>query len=176
MQTFRYAGSQILVHWVATLAIFFLLITGTFVLSEMPNTAEKIGNLRIHLLVGGVVGLLVLARIWLRKRKAAPAPMPGYQLARFVQVSLNLGLLLLVISGTVLAIQSGTFDAVFGTGALPADYMDYLPRKVHGIVTKVVMALIALHVAGALYHQFIAKDGLLARMGIGRGRVSAVKR
>lgn len=176
MTTFRYATIQILVHWVATLAIFFLLITGTFILSEMPNTVEKIGNLRIHMLVGGVVGLLVLARIWMRKSKAAPPPMPGYQLARVVQVSLNIGLLVLVASGTVLAIQSGTFDAVFGTGTLPADYMDYLPRKVHGIASKVVMALIALHVAGALYHQFIAKDGLLARMGVGRGRISTIKR
>ncbi len=168
MQTFRYALNQILVHWVSTLAIFFLLVTGTFILADLPNTVEKIGNLRIHILVGALVGVLVLARIWLRRRKPVPPPVVGYKLARVVQIAMNLGLLLMVISGTVLSIQSGTFDAVFGSGALPADYMDYLPRRVHGIASKVVIGLVVLHVAGALYHQFILKDRLLARMGLGR--------
>lgn len=168
MRGFRYATSQILVHWVSTLAIFFLLITGTFILAELPNTADKIGNLRIHMLVGAFVGLLVLLRLWLRRRNPAPPPVAGYKLARAVRIALNAGLLILVLSGSVLAIQSGTLDAVFGTGVLPADYMDYLPRKVHGIVSKVVMGLIALHVAGALYHQLILKDRLLGRMGFGK--------
>ena len=168
MQTFRYALNQILVHWVSTLAIFFLLITGTFILAELPNTVEKIGNLRIHILVGTLVGVLVLARIWLRRRKPEPPPVVGFKLARWVQVGMNLGLLLMVISGTVLSIQSGTFDAVFGSGMLPADYMDYVPRRVHGIASKVVIGLIVLHMAGALYHQFIVKDRLLGRMGLSR--------
>lgn len=168
MQTFRYAASQILVHWVSTVGIFFLLITGTFILADLPNTVEKIGNLRIHMLVGALVGILVLMRLWLRRRKPAPPSVLGYRLARAVRVALNLGLLVLVASGTVLAIQSGTLEAVFGAGALPADYMDYLPRKVHGLVSKAVMGLIGLHVAGVLYHHLIVKDGLLARMGLGR--------
>jgi cytochrome b561 len=31
-----------------------------------------------------------------------------------------------------------------------------------------LMALVALHVAGALKHQFIDRDGLIARMRLGR--------
>ena len=168
MQNFRYATSQILVHWVSTLAIFFMLITGTFILAEMPNTIDKIGNLRIHMLAGGFVGFLVIARLWLRLRNPLPPPVVGYKLARTVRIALNIGLLLLVISGTVLAFQSGTFDAVFGSGSLPQDYMEYLPRKVHGVLTKVVLGLIVLHIAGAIYHQFIVKDRLLGRVGLGK--------
>jgi cytochrome b561 len=37
------------------------------------------------------------------------------------------------------------------------------------------MALIALHVMGALYHTLVLKDGLLRRMGFGR-RISASPR
>lgn len=167
MQTFRYALSQILIHWVSTLAIFILLIAGTFILADLPNTVEKIGNLRIHILVGASVGVLVLVRIWLRRRKPAPPPTAGYKLARVVQVAMNLAILVMVMSGTVLSIQSGTFDAVFGTGALPADYMDYLPRLVHGIASKALIGLIVLHVLGALYHELVLKDRLLGRMGLG---------
>jgi cytochrome b561 len=31
-----------------------------------------------------------------------------------------------------------------------------------------MMALVAIHVAAALYHQFVLRDRLLARMGLGR--------
>ncbi|AWB35091.1 cytochrome b [Orrella marina] len=168
MRQFRYATSQILVHWFSALAIVFLLITGTFILAELPNTPEKVGNLRIHMLIGGFAGLLVLWRFWLRGRHPVPPPVIGHKLARIVRMAMNLGILLLVISGTVLAFQSGAFEAVFGSGSLPADFMEFLPRKVHGILTKVVMGLVALHVAGALYHQFFLRDRLMAHMGIGK--------
>jgi cytochrome b561 len=34
----------------------------------------------------------------------------------------------------------------------------------HNILKVALLALIALHVAGALWHQFVLKDGLIARM------------
>jgi cytochrome b561 len=34
----------------------------------------------------------------------------------------------------------------------------------HNILKIALLALIALHVAGALWHQFVLKDGLIARM------------
>ena len=36
------------------------------------------------------------------------------------------------------------------------------------MIAKLLMALIALHLAAALYHQFVLKDGLLARMWFGK--------
>lgn len=153
MATFRYATSQMVVHWLAAAAIIFLLITGTFVLSEMPNTAEKLGNLRIHMLVGAVVGLLVIARIVLRRRKPKGPPVTGQAMARAGHVALNLIVLLLAVSGSVLAFESGAIQAVFGSGQLPADFFEFTPRKVHGIASKVLMGLIAVHVLAALYQK-----------------------
>jgi len=167
MATFRYATSQIVVHWLAAAAIIFLLITGTFVLSEMPNTAEKLGNLRIHMLAGAFVALLIIARIVLRRRKPSAPPVKGQAMARAAHVALNLVVLLLAVSGSVLAIESGAIQAVFGSGSLPADFFEFTPRKIHGIASKVLMGLIAVHVLAALYHQFVVKDRVLARMGLG---------
>ena len=42
------------------------------------------------------------------------------------------------------------------------------PRAVHGIVAKLLMLAVGLHIAAALYHQFIRRDGLLSRMGFGQ--------
>lgn len=167
METFRYAKLQVAVHWLAAVLIVFLLATGTLVMAELPNTAEKIGNLRIHLILGGVAGLLVVIRIAMRRRLPVPPALPGEALARAGHMTLNLVILLMVVSGMLLALESGVFDAVFGSGALPEDFKSFTPRKIHGIASRVAMGLIALHVLAALYHQFIAKDGLLARMRFG---------
>lgn len=69
MSTFRYRLSQIAIHWLAAAAIIFLLVTGTFVLAELPNTAPKVGNLRIHMIVGALAGALVVSRLVLRRRR-----------------------------------------------------------------------------------------------------------
>lgn len=172
MNTFRYAKSQIAIHWLAAALIAFLLVTGTLVLAELPNTVQKIGNLRIHILLGGLAGLLVIARIVLRKRLPPPPPAQGEKLALFGHMALNLVVLLLVVSGMMLMLQSGALEAVFGSGALPDDFKQFLPRKVHGLASRLAMGLIALHLLAALYHQFVVKDGLLARMGIGSNKAA----
>ena len=63
MSAFRYAKSQVTVHWLAALLIVFLLVAGTFVLADTPNTTEKIGSLRIHMILGALAGMLVVARV-----------------------------------------------------------------------------------------------------------------
>jgi len=164
MQSFRYAKSQVAVHWLAAIVIVFLLLTGTFVLADLPNTTQKIGNLRIHMILGALAGLLVLVRIAMRRRLPAAPAVRGEKLALAGHMALNLGIILLVASGALLALQSGTFDAVFGGGMLPEDFGAYTVRKVHGLLSRVGMGLIAVHVLAALYHQILVKDGLIARM------------
>jgi len=173
MPTFRYAKSQIAIHWLSALLIAFLLVTGTLVLADLPNNVQKIGNLRIHMILGGIAGLLVITRIVLRKRLPAPPPVQGEKLARLGHMALNLIILLLVFSGMMLALQSGTFDAVFGSGVLPEDFKQFTPRKIHGLASRAAMALIAIHILAALYHQLIVKDGLLSRMGLGKAGQSS---
>lgn len=168
MTSFRYATSQVTVHWLAAAAVIFLLLTGTFVLEALPNDARKIGNLRIHLIVGALAGLLVIVRILLRRRHPLPPALPGERMVRIGHVALNIAVLLMAFSGAMLALQSGLLDAVFGSGTLPANFKTYTPRKVHGLVAKVAMGLVALHVGAALFHQFVLRDGLLGRMRPGR--------
>ncbi|OQW87596.1 MAG: hypothetical protein BWK72_11765 [Rhodoferax ferrireducens] len=164
MPTFRYAKSQVVLHWVAALVIALMLVTGTFILSNLPNTPDKIGMLRIHMMMGSLVAILILTRVVLGRMLPAPPATDAQKKAHLAQIVLNLTVLLLAASGSVLALQSGLFDAVFGSGALPEDFKVFTARQVHGWVAKAVMALVALHVASALFHQFFLKDGELARM------------
>ena len=52
--------------------------------------------------------------------------------------------------------------------ALPADFWVYPIRSVHYVISRVLMAVIALHIVGALYHTLLLRDGLLRRMFFGR--------
>jgi cytochrome b561 len=61
-------------------------------------------------------------------------------------------------------------------GALPADFWAFPVRYVHYGFSRLLMALIALHVAGALYHTLVLRDGLLKRMFFGRRQLSAHSR
>jgi cytochrome b561 len=71
-------------------------------------------------------------------------------------------------SGVLLALQTGLPETFFGGGKLPADFWIYPLRTVHYIFSRMLMVLIALHVAGALYHTLVLGDGLLRRMFFGR--------
>lgn len=168
MNRFRYATSQIAVHWLAAALIVFLLVTGTFVLAEMPNTAEKVGNFRIHMILGALAASLVVARVLLRRRKPQPPAVVAEKWAHLGHMGLNLLVLVLAMSGVVLALQSGVLAAVLGSAPLPESLEGWTLRKVHGLTSRLLMALVAVHVLAALYHQWIVKDGLLLRMRPGK--------
>jgi cytochrome b561 len=53
--------------------------------------------------------------------------------------------------------------------ALPESFLAFPTRVLHGYIARFLVGLIALHVAAALYHQFVRKDGLLGRMAFGHG-------
>ena len=42
-------------------------------------------------------------------------------------------------------------------------------QTVHPVIAITLLAVIALHIAGALYHAFVKRDGVMQRMLPGRG-------
>ena len=48
----------------------------------------------------------------------------------------------------------------------PPEWVSAL-RGVHGLAANILLLLIVLHVGAALYHQFIRRDNLIARMWYG---------
>jgi cytochrome b561 len=70
-------------------------------------------------------------------------------------------------------LQTGLFDTeFFGHGQVPADFWVYPIRGVHYALSRLLMALIALHIVAALYHALVLRDGLLGRMFFGRRRIT----
>lgn len=175
MNPSKYNNIQVALHWLVAFLIMFMLLMGTFVMSQTPNTdPSKLTALRGHMIFGGIVLALSLVRlVWRKKSPQPPHAETGNalldKLGAAAHYGLNILTLLVAGSGIGIAVQAGLPGIVFGgEGNLPADFWSYPARIAHGMLTKLLFALIALHVIGALYHQFIVKDRLFARIWFGR--------
>jgi cytochrome b561 len=143
--------------------------------ADMTDPAEKASLLRIHAPMGTAILVLTLARIcwWVfaDRKPDEPAGVPHVQAlaAKAVHGLLYVAILGLAGSGVAMIVLSGAGEILFGgaPGPLP-DFWDFAPRYGHAAMAWLMGALLAAHVAAALYHQFILKDRLFARMGIGK--------
>jgi cytochrome b561 len=170
----RYHLLLVLLHWVLAVLVIAALALGALVMAKIPNTDPmKVEALRSHMIGGALILVLMLARLVVRFRTRHPAPASaGHPLLdRIAWVShrlLYVAVLGQAFSGLTLALQSRLPWIVFGGGALPADFWVYSFRTVHYAFSRMLLALIVLHIAGALYHTLVVRDGLLGRMFFGR--------
>lgn len=170
----RYGTVAIAIHWATALAVFGLLASG-FRAAGTVDPSAKASLLRVHAVLGLSVLALTLLRLawwWLVDRKPAePAGTPRWQAraARVVHGLFYLVIAAMAASGIGMIALSGAGDILFGASQAPLpDFADYPPRVPHGIGARLLVALILAHVGAALYHQFVLRDRLLARMGPGR--------
>ncbi len=171
----RYHGALVALHWLLALLLIVALAMGTFALKSVPNSSpDKISALQGHMVAGGLILLLTLVRLAVRLKTTHPAPASTGnpmldRLAPLTHWGLYGLVLLMAGSGVAMSVLAGLPGIVFGgVGSLPVDFDALPPRAVHGIVAKLLMLAIALHITAALYHQFVRRDGLLSRMGFGR--------
>lgn len=171
----RYHPLLVTLLWLLALMVLLSLLAGSLLLDGTPNgDPSKVGALRIRMILGVTTGALMLIRLVVRARTSQPpAATTGITLAdRLVPLAhwaLYLLVLAMVGSGITPSIQSGLPEAVFGTASLAATYADFSARAAHGVIASLVMAVIGLHVLAVVFHLVVRHDGLLSRMGFGRG-------
>ena len=88
--------------------------------------------------------------------------------ARLVHFGLYGVILVMVASGIATILLTGAGAQLGGAAPLPLpDFTLAPPFTVHGILARVLIVLLAGHIGAALWHQFVRRDRLLARMGLG---------
>lgn len=178
----RYSSVAIMFHWVIATAIVGQVGLGWF-MSDLPNGLRKFELFQLHKSVGITILLLSLGRLgWRLTHKPPPyaAGVRGWQrrLATAVHVGFYVMLIALPLTGwaTVSAspynLPTLLWDAVPwphlpGLADLPparkAPVSEAL-GETHEWLVRFTLALLALHVAGALKHQLVDRDGTLWRM------------
>ena len=172
----RYHPVLVILHWLLTVLIIVALLMGSNILSQIPNDdPEKLFALKMHMISGFIILISMIVRVIVRKVTEHPtAANAGNAVLNKAGVIAHYLLYLLVFamvgSGIATAVIAGLPDIVFNNSgvALPEDFNNILPRVFHGVISKVLFAMIFLHLLGALYHQFIRKDSLLSRMWFGK--------
>lgn len=175
----RYRPLARALHWLLA-----LLIVGNFALgvymSELPFSPARLQYYSWHKWAGVVV--LALSALRLLNRLLSPPPalpvaieaaMPRWQ--RLVHQATHHALYLLFfavpLTGWAFSSAAGFPVVLFGVLPLP----DFVPvsesladvlKELHEISALSMAALVLLHVAGALKHHFMDRDGLMQRMGI----------
>ena len=166
-----YSPATKMIHWLMAIVIIGLLVVGTL-LENMENGPDKFELMSLHKSVGVLALLLFFLRIPLRiinpVRPIDGVPKSTLIAASAVKGLLYLSMLLMPVSGIVMSQSAGYPVAMFGW-EIPMligenEQVNQIAGLMHGIVSKVLMALIALHVLGALYHHFIRRDDTLRRM------------
>lgn len=178
-QVKRYHPALVALHWLLALLIIAALALGALVMANIPNSdPHKLEALRSHMSGGTLILILMLARLFVRRGTAHPAPATaGHPLLdRVAWLSHRLFYIAvfgMAGSGLVMALQTRLPWVVFlHEGTLPADFWAFPVRFVHYGFSRLLIALIALHVTGALYHALVLRDGLLKRMFFGRRRAT----
>lgn len=181
----RYTAVAIALHWAIALLIIGMIAVG-WIMGDMAGGpgSPKTAIIQVHKSIGITILLLTIARIvWRLMNPPPPEPsMPKWQamLASSVHILLYVLMIAMPLSGWIMASAEisqhdtrffGTVEMyVPGIASLPAetqkglaDTMDTL----HSRLAWVIIGLLVLHVAGALKHQLVDKDGLIARMAPG---------
>lgn len=184
MKPTRYHPALVALHWFLAAFIPLALALGMFVLKKIPNDSpQKLEALRAHMIGGGTILSLMLARLVVRLRSERPEPAttgsPALdRIARISHVAFYGLVFAMVGTGLATAVLADLPAIVFGgTGAaLPASFDAFPTRVIHGVIAKVFVAAMAVHVLAALYHHFVRRDGLLRRMWFGQRRRSTERK
>ncbi|WP_019954972.1 cytochrome b [Yoonia vestfoldensis] len=172
----RYHPFLVVLHWLIALMILVALAAGGVVLANMPpDSPDKVKGLGGHMVFGMAIGVLLILRLVTRTRSTHPphattgTPLLD-RLGRWTHWGFYVLIAGMVATGLASALGAGLFPIVYGGTAetLPPELSDLRQRAAHGVIASLLVALIALHVVAAVYHQFILKDGLLRRMWFGR--------
>ena len=167
----RYASGAIAIHWIVA-----VLIATNFALVWSAEDAPKEDAMANHKAIGISILLLTVLRIvWRLTHRAPPLSetLKAWEaaLARVVHALFYFLMVAIPFSGWAMSsAASGKPVGMFGVIDMPP-----LPfpqdRAIAGVfadthetLATLMLALFALHAAGALKHQFLDKDGTLARM------------
>jgi cytochrome b561 len=173
----RYTLTAMALHWLLAVVLFGLFGMGVY-MSDLPFSLERLKLYNWHKWAGVTVLILSVVRIGWRLKNPPPAlpqavtlGMPRWQHIAHHGTHHALYALFFVVPllGWAYSSAAGFQVVLFGVLPLP----DFVPadkalaemiKPLHAAGAFAMAALVVLHVAAALKHQWIDRDGLMLRM------------
>lgn len=170
----RYTRTAVLLHWLIALLIVFAFAIGLSMTAIEGITPAKLKYYSWHKWVGvTVLGLACLRLLWRLTHRAPPYPdsMPRWQqsAAHGLHGLLYLLIFAVPLSGYFYTLASGVPVVYLGVLPLPEVIGPHPEWKqslklLHYVLNMTLLAAVVLHIAAALKHLFIDRDGMFKRM------------
>src|SRR5215469_13188410 len=174
----RYNNGAIAFHW--TMAVLIAVVGVLGLLHDSWPKGTQAFWINIHAIVGLTIWVLVMARFsWRLTHKTPALPPDSGELSRRFSRPVHLLMYLLIFITPILGIVTFIWHGrVFDFGLFRVDFgvprnraVFHPTEEIHGYLAYTLFTLIGIHVLAALWHHFIRRDGILARMwpaGTGR--------
>lgn len=172
----RYDNVAIVFHWLLVLLLVGAFGVGTY-MSDLPFSIQRVKLFNWHKWAGMTILALTLLRLLWRLGHTPPPqpPAPHWQqrAATLTHAAMYLLCLVIPLVGWAYTSAAGVPVVLYGVLPLPdllakdKELADLI-KPWHAALAYALAALVLLHVAAALKHHFIDRDGLLARMRPGR--------
>lgn len=169
----RYDLVAVCLHWLVAGLIIAAFALGVVMVDIPGLTPTKLRYFSWHKWLGVSVLALVAIRLLWRLRQGVPRPveMPAWQ--RRASTLMHGGLYALMfavpLSGYFYSLAAGVPVVYLGILPLPVlmepdPVLKPVLKEVHEVLVYTMLAFVLVHVAAALKHQWIDRDGLLRRM------------
>lgn len=168
----QFGWIAIMLHWLSALLIIGLLASGMWMVtltyySQWYNQAPM-----LHKSFGVLFGLLLAARLLWRWNNPVPKAHGRALEKRVAHIShwfVYLALIGIVVSGYLVVTAKGVGVEIFNGFTLPALPWQFEQQASvigwwHRWLSYTLCSLLVLHIAAALKHQWVNKDGTLTRM------------
>ncbi|MDO8654061.1 MAG: cytochrome b [Undibacterium sp.] len=169
----RYTRLSIFFHWLIAILIVAAFALGS-VMTDMKISPTKLQYYSWHKWLGVTILGLVALRLLTRLFSGAPAHLDSLkkwekQVASGTHALLYLLMFAVPLSGYFYTSAAGFPVVYLGLFELPTiigpnPELKPLLKELHEMLTTVILVVVGLHVAAALKHHFIDKDGTMQRM------------
>lgn len=159
-----------ILHWVLVILLLMMILGGLAYSREWVEGLEQVNHERF----GKTILALAVVRLALRLIAPAPKPNPGHAtweigLAHTIHWSLYIVLFLYPLSGWfMVSAEEFAMSAPLPYWLTPY-YLSDPAYDLHIAMKWVLLGLVGLHIAGALKHAVLDRDGTLKRMWFGKG-------
>ena len=167
--TQKYSKATRRIHWLSFIGILVLIPLGLF-MEELEYGEQKLNMFQLHAIIGAVVLLLTIFRIFVFFKHPRPPHLKtgssfNDKLAVWIHYSFYIVLIPIFISGITILIQSGLIEAFkSGDYKLMPEHIDLPATSGHWFFAMLLIFLIVLHIVGVIKHYLLTKENTIKRI------------
>lgn len=176
-----YSRRMVRMHWLTLALVVIAWYLGDTLVDERGEKSATLAGYLVHALVGGSVLVVTAMRMIYRSVDRLPQQVSNSLMdmaAKGVHHLLYTLLVLLPTTGFMTLLMSSVGEALVTVNPrlLPEKFTgpSIASHVTHDVLMTALMVVVAIHILGVIWHQFILKDGLMSRMSLRRkNRMSA---